>query len=149
MTPMSESEVREFLAARDVGILGLPGEGAPYLVPLSYAFDGGSSVYFTFVLGETSRKEALAERADDARFLVYAADSPFQWESVLVEGPIEAVPESELEDAAELLTTAWRPQVLQRAGTSGNVRLYRLRATDTSGIRHTGLPPGFSKPGEE
>ena len=68
---LSDEEIREFLRDEGVGVLGLPAEEAPYLLPMSFGYDGESTLYFVFLLfGSESRKELLSERAGRARFLV-------------------------------------------------------------------------------
>ncbi len=138
---MDEAAIGEFLAAQSIGVLGLPAGEIPYLVPMSYAFDG-ESVYFTYLLGESSRKRRLSEQTDRAGFLVYAAETAFSWRSVLLGGALSAIPEAEYPDEA-VRTAAWRPELFERAAASGEIAVYELAIDDRSGIRHTGLPAGF------
>jgi hypothetical protein len=140
---MDDDEVRGFLQSQSVGVLGLDDEGAPSMRPLSYWYDGESTLYFLYVLGETSRKAELTARTDLARFLVYRAETPFNWRSVLVTGRIEAVPEDEREAVHEAMDLGRRPDVLERAAASARTELYRLAVTDRTGIKHLGLPPEF------
>lgn len=140
---LRDEEITTFLGTQSLGVLGLPAEGAPYLVPLSYAFDGESTLYFTYVLGEQSRKERLTDAADRARFLVYSADTIFNWESVLLEGTFDSVPPSEWDDIAEILDDVWRPEIFTTASTSRNVTIYEFTIVESSGIRHTGLSPQY------
>ena len=37
---MDEGEIADFLTNRGGGVLGLPTAGAPYLIPMSFGFDG-------------------------------------------------------------------------------------------------------------
>jgi hypothetical protein len=140
---MEDEEIRGFLSSQHTGVLGLPAGDGPHLLPLSFGFDGESTLYFTYVLGERSRKEDLSDRAESATFLVYDAQSPFTWESALLRGPIAEVPEEDYDDAEATLTDAWRPDVLRQAELSRGVKIYRLEITEWSGLKHTGLPPGF------
>jgi nitroimidazol reductase NimA-like FMN-containing flavoprotein (pyridoxamine 5'-phosphate oxidase superfamily) len=141
--PMDEAEISQFLATQGVGVLALPDAAAPYALPMSFGYDGEDSLYFTYVLGDDSTKARLSERADRARFLVYTADSPFQWQSVVVTGSIEAIPRDQWDDLA--LENAWRPALLETADLSGGVAVYRLAVEEWKGVRHTGLPPGLQK----
>jgi hypothetical protein len=143
MERMDESAVREFLAAQSTGVLGLPAGDAPYMLPLSYVFDDEDSLYFTYLLGETSRKQALTDRAERARFLVYEVETSFTWESVMLTGELSVVPEDEWGDLSVLPSNAWRPSVLQSATTSGGVAVYEFAIEEWAGIRQTGLAPGF------
>lgn len=110
MTRMDETGIRQFLSNQRIGVLGLPTDWTPYLVPLSFGFDGDSHLYFTYV-GSESRKERLSDRAETASCLVYSVDTPFNWESVLLTGTIERVSDDETDDLADVLDTAWRPDL--------------------------------------
>ena len=143
MERMDADEIAQFLATQKTGVLGLPSEDGPYLLPITYGYDGESRLFFTFVLGASSRKEALSERAESATFLVYKADSMFVWESVLLSGSIEPLPEAEWDVALEALTDAWRPEIYEQAELSRGVRIYAFDVEDRSGIKHTSVPPGF------
>jgi nitroimidazol reductase NimA-like FMN-containing flavoprotein (pyridoxamine 5'-phosphate oxidase superfamily) len=145
---MDREAIDGFLRSQQSGVLGLPGERAPYLIPMSYGYDGTDSLYFSFFLGPESRKEALAATADWARFLVYHADSTFTWQSVLLEGEIEPVPEGNGDQLAQLLGDAWRPALFSADAFSRGVRIYAFRITERSGLRHTGLPPGLRREGD-
>lgn len=138
---MTDAEVDDFLANRGFGVLGLPGEDAPYLLPLSYGFDGEASLYFTYLRGTESRKAALSGRGRTASFLVYATETAFNWRSVLLTGELQPIPESEWPAIAADLSDAWRPDLLERAGEELSVSVYAFRVTDRSGIKHVGLPP--------
>lgn len=140
---MDDDAIREFLAAQSTGVLGLPTEDVPYLLPLSYGFDEDSSLYFTYLLGESSRKRELTDRTDRARFLVYSVETTFNWQSVMLVGELRAVPEDEWADLQALTTNRWRPNTLQTATTAGGVQVYEFAIAEQAGIRQTGLAPGF------
>ena len=140
---MRTEEMVRFLETQSTGVLGLPASADPYLLPLSFAFDGESSLFFTYLLGAESRKEMLTEQAETGKFLVYAAETMFNWRSVLLSGRFEAVPPSEWGDLSELFEGVWRPDLFQTANTSRNVTIYKFEITDWSGIKHMGLAPGF------
>lgn len=140
---LRDEEIEAFLRTQSVGVLGLPAEEAPYLVPLSYAFDGDTMLYFTFVLGPGSEKKRLTDAAERAQFLVYSADTMFSWESVLLEGTVEQVPPEEYDDLAERLAGVWRPDIFETASASAEIGIYGFEIADRAGIRHTGLPPEF------
>ncbi|WP_262179420.1 pyridoxamine 5'-phosphate oxidase family protein [Haloarcula laminariae] len=143
LTEMDDGAIRAFLTNQKMGVLGLPTDGTPYLLPMSFRYDDGSTLYFAFVGGPDSRKRTLIEATDRAGFLVYAAESPFNWESVLLSGTVEAVPESEWDDIDSVLATAWRPAVVEAAMETEAVAVYRFGVEEWSGYKHTGLPPGF------
>jgi len=129
--------------------LGLQGDAGPYLLPLSFGYDGESHLYFTYVLGSSSRKETLTEQTDTARFLVYSAESMFNWESVILTGTIEEIPLDDLDDHEGAMDNAWRPDLLTSADTSRGVKVYQFRIDEQVGIKHTGLPPGFQRKTDE
>lgn len=142
---MDEGAVRDFLSSQRSGVLGLPSDGAPYLLPMSFGFDGESRLYFTFVVGPDSLKRDLSDRADSARFLVYSAQTPFVWESVLLTGTIEALPQQQWGSVEEYLEEAWRPELLDSAGQGEDVAVYCFEIQHQEGIRHSGLSPGLAE----
>jgi len=142
---MSDDEIRSFLTVQGVGVLGLPNDPVPYLLPMSYGFDGDDHLYFTYLVGPESQKDSLSDRVDVASFLVYQADSTFNWESVLLEGRIEALSTSEWEALGDATDGGWRPELFTAGSTEGNVSFYEFTIDDQTGIKHTGLPPGFER----
>ncbi|GAB3026438.1 pyridoxamine 5'-phosphate oxidase family protein [Natronobiforma cellulositropha] len=142
---MDDAQIRSFLASQRTGVLGFPTADAPYLLPLSYGFDGDSCLYFTFLTGSASRKATLSEQADVASVLVYTADTRFNWESVLLEGTLEQVPESEWAAIGDALDGAWRPDLFETAARSSAVSIYEFQIQDQSGVKHTGLPPELER----
>jgi len=140
---MDDDEIRGFLSSQSVGVLGLPAEEAPAMRPISFWFDGDDRLYFLYVLGSESRKESLSDRADAVRFLVYSAETRFNWRSVLLTGSIEAVAESELDSVRDAVEMRDRPDAFERASQSADTKLYRFQIEDRAGIKHLGLPPGF------
>ncbi|MDS0281819.1 pyridoxamine 5'-phosphate oxidase family protein [Haloarcula onubensis] len=143
LTEMDDESIRAFLTNRKMGVLGLPTDDIPYLLPMSFGYDDESTLYFTFVGGPDSRKRGLIEGTDRARFLAYAAESPFSWESVLLSGTVEAVPDEEWEDILPVVEAAWRPDVIEAAMETEDVTVYRFAVDAWTGYKHTGLPPGF------
>ena len=142
MERVDRAAVETCLADASVGVLGLADEGIPYLLPLSYAFDGDDRLYFTYLLGESSRKETLTEDAGQGRFLVYDAETLFRWRSVTVTGALSRIPEDQWSTLGDVLAEAWRPNLLETASTGG-VAVYELVIEEWSGIRQDGLAPEF------
>ncbi|MEF8812855.1 MAG: pyridoxamine 5'-phosphate oxidase family protein [Halovenus sp.] len=138
---MDGRAVADFVEAQNSGVLGLPGP-EPYLVPLSYGYDG-ESLFFSFLEGEESKKGRLAREAERAAFLIYTAESAFTWESVLLAGPLREKPADEWDHALDVLDEAWRPAVLEDAQMAADVRVFELAVDEQSGLRHAGLPPGM------
>jgi nitroimidazol reductase NimA-like FMN-containing flavoprotein (pyridoxamine 5'-phosphate oxidase superfamily) len=143
MARMTDGEIRQFLANQRMGVLGLPAEDGPYMLPMSFGFDGESTLYFTFFLGSSSRKEELTERATAATFLVFDAKSMFTWQSALLAGTIEEVPDDERERAGAALEDAWRPELFDSAELTRGVRIFAFRVDEFNGLKHTGLPPAL------
>ena len=79
MVQMDEESIRGFLSSQSVGVLGLPTDGAPALRPMSFWFDDDSRLYFFYLTGSSSRKVELTDQATVARFLVYRAETTFNW----------------------------------------------------------------------
>lgn len=142
---MFDSEIQAFLASQSTGVLGLATDGVPYLVPLSYGFDGGSSLYFTYLLGNSSRKMALTEETGRGRFLVFDIQTTYNWQSVLLTGDLVAVPEDEWSDIEAVAENTWRPDVLETASTNAETAIYEFRIAEQVGLRQTGLAPGFQE----
>lgn len=142
---MRPEEVDQFLETQQVGVMGIEGGGNPYLLPLSYGYDGEDSLYFTYLLGESSEKEELTQRAETGTFLVYKVDTMFNWESVLLEGEFSRVPASHWSDLQEILANVWRPEIFRTAETSRNVAIYQFEITEANGIKHTGLAPAYQQ----
>ena len=143
MEPMTDETIRRFLSAQSVGVLGISTDREPLLRPLSFWFDGDSALYFVYVLGEESQKAAMSNATETARFLVYSAETPFQWRSVLLSGSLEEVPESELSAVLAEMEIRWRPDLFERASLEEPTALYRFDIAEWTGIKHLGLPPGL------
>ena len=146
---MDDDAVEGFLSSMNIGVLGIPTDGAPYLIPMSYGYPGGSDIFFYFVVGNASRKETLADAAESASFLVYNAETMFTWRSVLVEGTLRRLPDERRADLAEEQMPTWRPEIFEEASESGLTALYEFRIQEWTGLRQTGLPPAFRDPGDD
>lgn len=133
---MDGEEMRAFLTEQGVGVLGLLDEEVPYLVPLSFGFDGESTLYFVFLLfGSESRKERLAGRTRRGRFLVYSATSVHEWRSVSLVGDLEVVPDDEWPALRAAMENAWYPDLFSAADPMRGIEGYRFRIDEWSGIR--------------
>lgn len=141
--PMDEEEKRQFLSSQSEGVLGIPAEEAPALRPLSFWFDGDDRLYFLYVVGSSSRKAELSDEASTARFLVYRAETQFNWRSLLLTGDIERVSDEERESVRMPAEVRSRPDSLERASGSENACLYQFRIYEWTGFKHVGLPPKF------
>lgn len=138
---MDDEAIRDFLATQSTGVLGLPTDDVPYLLPLSYGFDGESHLYFTYLLGDSSDKQELTEQAGSGRFLVYDVETQFEWQSVLLTGDLVRVPEDTHEEITAVARSAWQPNTLKTATTAGGTAIYEFTIRTQTGIQQTGLAP--------
>lgn len=146
LAELTDDEISGFLSSQRVGVLALPGDAGdqpPYVLPISYGYDGENRLYLTYVLGASSQKATLTESTDVARFLVFTVDSLYSWESVLLTGRLEPVPEDRWDDLESVLADAWRPALFASAVDEQQVRVYEFRIDERSGVKHQGLPPGL------
>ncbi|NHN49388.1 pyridoxamine 5'-phosphate oxidase family protein [Halostella sp. JP-L12] len=139
---MGDEEIERFLRNQSQGVLGLSTEDAPYLVPMSYGYDGGSHLYFFYVVGEESRKAALSARSQPASFLVYNAEM-FHWRSVSVTGTIEILSEEERSELTDAQMPIWRPGVIETANEREGNEFYRFRIEESTGIKHDMQSPSY------
>lgn len=149
MRRMDDDDIDGTLGSQNVGVLGLPTDGAPSLRPLSYWFDGEDALYVVYVLGDESRKRTLSDRADAARFLVYSVETTFNWRSVLLTGTIEAVSDAEREALEAEMDIGWRPELFERAAESATTAIYRFDIDERAGIEQLELPPELRGPSSE
>ena len=140
---MTAAEIGNFLQTQNAGVLGLVAAGEPYMLPISFGFDGQRRLYFTYLVGSNSLKDELTRECETAGFLVFEIASAFNWQSVLLRGGIEHLPEGEWDDVSELLDDAWNPDILERAKTEADVAVCEFTIREQTGVKHTGLPPGL------
>ena len=143
MQQMSDEEVEGHLSSHSLGILGLSTDGAPYLLPMSYGYDGGSRLYFYYVMGPRSRKDELSARAETASFLVYSAETLFIWRSVLLTGSLQPLPAEQRGKLTEAEMPTWRPKLFETASEEEESQIYEFRIEEWTGIKQNELPPGF------
>lgn len=149
MVRMDDDEIEGFLSSQSTGVLALSAEDGPLMRPMSYWYDGDSELYFLYVLGGESRKQTWSRRSDVARFLVYSAETPFNWRSVLLTGQVNEVPGSERDEILGIAEMRWRPDVFEQASEAEDTRLYEFAIDEQTGIKHIGLPPNFERDPEK
>ncbi|WP_114576251.1 pyridoxamine 5'-phosphate oxidase family protein [Saliphagus sp. LR7] len=142
---MDDEAIERFLSVRSVGILGLPASGPPYLLPMSFGYDGGRRLYFSFLVGEESRKSELADRADVCTVLVYSAETMFHWRSVLLRGPIRRLSAEERSELPASQTPTWQPELIRTASDRGETRMYEFEAESWTGVSHAIRPPAYDE----
>ncbi|RRJ29565.1 pyridoxamine 5'-phosphate oxidase family protein [Halocatena pleomorpha] len=134
---MTDDQIKEFLTEEGVGILAFPDEELPYLVPMSFGFDGSSTLYFIFLLfGSESRKETLATHAEKGRFLVYRAESLHDWQSVSISGRVDSVDDDEWDALRNAMQNAWHPDIFSSASPMRGVEGYHFQIDEWTGIQH-------------
>jgi len=89
--PMADDDVEALLGVADHGVLGLADGDEPYTIPVSFGYEEGD-IFFAFVRsGSDSEKFEFIETGSTARLLVTDIKARFDWQSVAVTGPVEAV----------------------------------------------------------
>lgn len=138
---MSDDQIREFLLERGVGVLALVDADVPYVLPMSFGYDGGETLYFLFLLfGDETRKETLGDRAERASFTTYSVESKFEWRSVILVGELRAVPDSEWETLSEAMENAWHPNLFSSATPQRGIEGYRFEVDEWTGIWNRSSP---------
>jgi hypothetical protein len=129
--------VSDLLEDAGYGVLALANDGESYAVPMSFGFDGDSTIYFQFGFGEGSVKRAFLDATSAATLVVHDVRTCDDWHSVVVTGPIDRVPESRSVDAfAALSDNAVLPRnALDDRLTAADFELYRLDVESATGRR--------------
>lgn len=121
-----------FLEAQGWGCLTLADGGAAYSIPMSFGYDGETTLYFQ--VQTDGDKMAYFDATTTATFLV-AEVRPPDWTSVVVRGPVERMPEEEADAAyAALADNAWFPACPWTPDRDpAEVAFYRLDADEITG----------------
>ena len=88
---LTKEEIETLLQESGSGVLALTDGEEAYSIPESFGYDG-DKLYFQFAYTKDSKKMAFLETTETATLTIYT-ENPAK--SVLVQGPIEAVPEDE------------------------------------------------------
>lgn len=135
---MDEQEVEQFLREQGVGVLAVSDRDLPYVIPISFGYDGGSCLYFIYLLfGEESKKESLSERVEMARFLVYSAQSMYEWRSVILTGKLKEVQKEGWDELQTAMKNAWHPNLFSTATPTRGIKGYQFRITDETSLKHS------------
>lgn len=120
--PMSRAEIEEFLAWERTGRLGcVSPEGAPYVVPLSFVYQGGAVYYHWF--SEEGRKTRNIAASPRVCFEAdWASRDHLRYRSVIADGRIAEL--SEVREKARVLDLLAErfPEYATGAGHSDEVR---------------------------
>ncbi|MFB6172562.1 MAG: pyridoxamine 5'-phosphate oxidase family protein [Haloarculaceae archaeon] len=137
-TEMGPSELDEFLASHETGVLSLARGGEPYAIPISYGYDGDDQTFFLRLVStpESEKRQFLAT-SPRARLVVYdEADDTYR--SVVAVGALETVPREELTvDRIEQYGHSKRPlfEIWAEGKADLDIELYEFRPAQLSGRR--------------
>jgi nitroimidazol reductase NimA-like FMN-containing flavoprotein (pyridoxamine 5'-phosphate oxidase superfamily) len=106
---LSPPEISSLLDEQLVGRIGCHSDGVTYVVPVIYAYDGGS----VYVLSTEGQKVTMMRANPEVCFEVDRYDGPGSWRSVVAQGRYEELDEEGLERARALLVE----RVGRRPGT--------------------------------
>ncbi|WP_134672287.1 pyridoxamine 5'-phosphate oxidase family protein [Halorussus marinus] len=99
-TELTSAECDTVLRESGVGVLALTDGDEAYSIPESFGYDG-ETVYFQLVHTSESKKMEFLETTETATLTVYDEQAV---KSVLVQGPVEHVPEDKQPQAATTIT---------------------------------------------
>ncbi|RLM57099.1 pyridoxamine 5'-phosphate oxidase family protein [Halobellus sp. Atlit-31R] len=133
---LDREAIDELLGTGGVGVLALADEDDPYAIPVSYGYDDGS-VYLRMGFGTDSEKREYLASSDRA-VLVVTVDGDRGWESVVVRGPLEEIPEASIDGTVmEAIRSIDIPffTIYEEPPRELEYTLYRLRPEDLTGRR--------------
>ncbi|ELZ29841.1 flavin-nucleotide-binding protein [Halogeometricum pallidum JCM 14848] len=133
---MDEEEVDAFLQRHGIGVLSLADEGDAYGVPISFGYDG-ERLYFVFLRGETSQKEAFAETTTRATLTAFDVAGRHEWESVIVAGRLNVVDGDEWDALVSAMEdNAWFPSLFSESEPMRGIAGWVLEIEAATGLRN-------------
>lgn len=137
---MSREEVDQFLTEKGVGILCLASGNDAYGLPLSFGYDGNSSLYFVFLqFGDESQKIDFSGDTNESCFVVYSAETKYLWKSVLVKGRLTELPEDQQSQVEEIMNdNAWFPSLFPFGEPIKKTVRYKMEITEVTGQKGHG-----------
>lgn len=132
---MDRDEIDAFLAEQGYGVLSLADAGTAYGVPVSFGYDGDSTIYLYLIrFGNSSRKLDFADATETGCIVTFDVESRFRWRSVIVSGTFHELPEDEVEQMEEIMDdNAWFPSLFPPEDPMTAVRRLELRIEDVTG----------------
>lgn len=138
---MSGEEIARLLGRGWYGHLGCSRDGHPYVVPMSYTYDGGDLYFLTT---EGTKTEFIAAN-HEVCFQVEEVESPDEWQSVMLTGRAELLTDAAEIEHAMFLVSERNPSLspaLNRTRIGpwtrlSRIALYRLRPEAVYGRRTT------------
>ena len=138
---LTETECLEVLRGATFGRLACASDGQPYVVPISFYFDGTASLYSFSTVGQ--KIQWMRQNPKVCLEVDHVADR-FHWSSVIVTGTFEEMNASDTaDDARRALDVVkqnpqwWLPATADVAGRheQRSVLLFRIRINAVSGRR--------------
>lgn len=127
---LSEQEIDALLRRHRVGRLGCSANDRPYVVPISYAYDG---VYIYGYSGRGRKIEIMREQPLVC-FEIDEVSQDTSWQSVVVEARFEELREGRAREAAiRQLTGAGNGLVSRSVTDREDITIFRLRLLERSG----------------
>ncbi|MGM0605285.1 MAG: pyridoxamine 5'-phosphate oxidase family protein [Halobacteriota archaeon] len=131
---MNDADIDELLEAIGHGTLSLTNGEEVYGVPVSFGYDGERIFVSLVRFGDDSKKLQFVDESPSACLTVYHADSRFDWRSVIVTGPLQDVPEPELDYVKDVLDdNAWFPTIYPPTSPMTGVRRMELHVEEATG----------------
>ncbi|WP_254271712.1 pyridoxamine 5'-phosphate oxidase family protein [Haloarcula marina] len=130
-------EITDFLESHRTGVICLGRENDGYGVPLSYMYrEEDSSIYFRMGYAPGSQKRKFLDATEQATFVVYDQTGE-GWTSVVAEGELQVLTESNIDSAVEEATKKLDIpyfEVHDRPVDDLEFNVVRLRVTKLNGI---------------
>ena len=136
---MTREEIARLLGRGWYGHLGCSRDGHPYVVPMSYAYDGGDLYFFTT---EGTKTEFISAN-HEVCFQVEEVESAEDWRSVMLTGRAELLSEPAEVERAMFLVSERNPSLSPALAHTkigawtrlSRIALYRLRPVAAYGRR--------------
>jgi len=129
---LSPDEIEAMLRRHRVGRIACSANDRPYVVPITYAYDGR----FVYGYSALGRKVSVMREQPLVCFELDEIDGPASWRCVVAEGLYEEVSDEEtLEEILPRLTGPGGEPVLRSlcGCASDRIVVFRLRLTEKSG----------------
>lgn len=127
---MTSEEIETMLRRHRVGRIGCSANDRPYVVPITYAYDGG----YVYAYSALGRKIEVMREQPLVCFEVDEVEGDVAWQSVIAEGVYEELPDGEDRRDALRRLLPGDGQIVSRSLNGGSrFVVFRLRLTERSG----------------
>lgn len=132
---MDRDEVDAFLAERGYGVLSLADGDSAYGVPVSFGYDGDSTLYLSLIqFGDSSRKLDYADATETACLVTVDVTDRFRWRSAIISGSLHPLPDGEIEAMEAVMDdNAWFPSLFPPEDPMTAVRRLELQIDEITG----------------